>query len=112
MTSKVRKSLKPSRSALLAELEKLPLNARIDENYVAAARNCSVATVRRDRVVGGGVPFIVEGGTVRTLENGQVRRFGSRVHYIKADLIKFLESRSRTYRSTTEADQAQAGQTA
>ena len=111
MKSKARQSSKLSRSVLLAELDKLPLNARIDENYVAAARNCSVATVRRDRTMGGGVPFIREGGEIASItegkQAGQVRRFGCRVHYLKSDLIKFLESRNKTFTSTTEADQHQ-----
>ncbi len=111
MKSKARKSTTLPRSALLAELEKLPLNARIDENYIAAARNCSIATVRRDRTMGGGVPFISEGGEVATItegvQAGQSRRFGSRVHYLKSDLVKFLETRNQTFANTTEADQHQ-----
>ena len=111
MSSKARQSSKLPRSALLVELEKLPPNSRIDENYIAAARKCSIATVRRDRTVGGGVPFIREGGEIATISEGkqagQLRRFGCRVHYLKSDLMSFLKNRNRTFASTSEADQHQ-----
>ncbi len=94
-----------SRAELLHELDQLPNDARIDETYVAAARGCSLATVQRDRTVGQGVPFIADGGTIKTAKNGQTRRFGGRVYYLKRDLMTFLEERNNTYRSTTESDQ-------
>ena len=109
---KARQTSRKTRAQLLNELENLPLNSRIDENHVAAARNCSVATVQQDRIKGKGVPFIREGGEIATVQangkqKGQTRRFGCRVHYLKSDLLKFLESRNKTYTSTTEADQHQ-----
>ena len=104
---KSRNTSRKTRAQLLNELENIPLNARIDENHVAAARNCSVATVQQDRIKGQGVRFLREGGEIVTMQNGKARRFGCRVHYIKSDLLEFLESRNKTFSSTTEADQHQ-----
>ena len=93
-----------TRVEILRELEQLPDDARIDESFVAAARNVSKATVQRDRQIGGGVPFIRDGGQIKTDKNGMARRFGGRVYYLKRDLVVYLNARNRTFQSTTEAD--------
>jgi hypothetical protein len=92
----------PSRAQLIAEFNELPDDARISERHVAAVRYCSTATLQRDRVYGGGIPFIREGGTIKTDKNGLTRIFGGRVFYLKRDVVAFLEARNRTVMSTSE----------
>ena len=51
-----------------------PLETLLDEYEYAEIRNCSVATVRRDRSLGQGCPYVKTGALVRYRPQ-DVRRF-------------------------------------
>lgn len=90
-----------TRAELVAEFEALPPDARVTESHVAAMRGCSVALPQRERVFGSPIPFIREGGTLKTDKNGQTRIFGGRVFYLKKDVLDYLESRNKRVSSTS-----------
>lgn len=54
-----------SRLNLIQEYEQSPDWALFSQETVAAIRDCSVATLERDRWIGIGVPFIKMGHSVR-----------------------------------------------
>jgi len=54
-----------SRLALINEYEQAPEWALFNQDTVAAIRNCSLATIERDRWAGTGIPFIKMGRLVR-----------------------------------------------
>jgi len=70
----------------LKEFDNAPLSALFPQETVCAIRNCSTATVERDRWAGTGIPFIKMGRSVR---------------YRKADVLAWLEQ-YQSYRSTSE----------
>jgi len=96
-------SYKPerSRAELLNEFNALPDDARITEIMVAAVIGCSLSKLQRDRVYGGGIPFIKEGGKLVTDKAGQAKHYGGRVFYLKRDVLVYLEPRNRTVTSTS-----------
>lgn len=55
-------------------VEAEPLEPLLDEYKYAQIRNCSVATVRRDRSLGQGCPYVKTGALVRYRPQ-DVRRF-------------------------------------
>lgn len=54
-----------SRIDLIREYESAPDCALFTQETIAAIRNCSLATIERDRWIGIGVPFIKMGHLVR-----------------------------------------------
>lgn len=90
-----------SRAELLNEFNALPANARVNEVMVAAVIGCSLSKLQRDRVYGGGIPFIKEGGKLVTDKAGQVKHYGGRVFYLKCHVLDYLEPRNRTVTSTS-----------
>lgn len=75
------------RLTLLHEYEQAPESAYFSQETVAAIRNCSRATVERDRWAGTGVPFV---------------KMGRLVRYRKADILAWLQQHP-AYQSTTQA---------
>ena len=78
-----------SRLFLLEEFKVAPDTAWFGQVTVAAVRDCSEATIERDRWAGSGVPFVKCGRSVR---------------YRKADILEWL-SKHQSIQSTTEAQQ-------
>lgn len=68
------------RIELLAEFDAAPRSALFPQIYIAAIRDCSEATIARDRGLGRGCPFI---------------RIGKRVLYCKRDVLEWLEQHRR-----------------
>ena len=75
------------RLILLQEYEQAPESAYFSQETVAAIRNCSRATVERDRWAGTGIPFV---------------KMGRLVRYRKAEIAAWLEQQP-AYQSTTQA---------
>lgn len=78
-----------SRITLLQEFELAPESAWFDQAIVAAVRDCSEATIERDRWAGSGVPFIKCGRTVR---------------YRKSDILDWL-AKHTSHQSTARSQQ-------
>lgn len=76
-----------NRLDLLTEYELAPDSAFFTQHTIAALRNCSLATIERDRWIGIGVPFVKMGRSVR---------------YRKADIRMWLENQAAV-QSTTQA---------
>ena len=57
--------LKASRLSLLEKFHAAPEDTWFNQSIVAAVRDCSLATVERDRWAGIGVPFVKCGRSVR-----------------------------------------------
>jgi hypothetical protein len=66
-----------SRMDLIREYESAPDWVLFSQETVAAIRDCSFATLERDRWLGGGVPYVKVGGSVR---------------YRKSDIRAWLDS--------------------
>lgn len=64
-----------SKSDLLVDFECAPMDAFFRQDVVAAIRDCSRATVERDRWAGGGVPFV---------------KINKQVRYRKRDILEWL----------------------
>lgn len=77
---------KPNRLSLLAEFNAAPNDTWFGQATVAAVRQCSIATIERDRWAGKGVPFVKCGRSVR---------------YRKIDIIHWL-AKHIPIQSTTE----------
>ncbi|MGH8579541.1 MAG: DNA-binding protein [Gammaproteobacteria bacterium] len=77
---------------LLIEFDAAPDWALFTQEYIAAVRDCSEATLERDRWSGGGIPFVRDGRSIR---------------YIKGDVLKWLAAK-KVCHSTTEADELRA----
>lgn len=75
------------RLILLNEYEQAPDSAYFTQETVAAIRNCSRATIERDRWAGTGVPFV---------------KMGRLVRYRKIDIISWLKQHP-SFQSTTQA---------
>ncbi len=75
------------RLSLMNEYDAASETALFSQITVAALRQCSVATVERDRWAGSGVPFI---------------KIGHAVRYRKSDIRTWLE-RHQSVQSTTQA---------
>ena len=85
---------KPTKQRLLAEFAAAPDYALFKQPTIAAIRDCSEATIERDRWEGCGVPFVRVEGT-------------SQIRYRKSDTLEWLKiHKSRT--STTQADSQEA----
>jgi hypothetical protein len=78
-----------SRLELLKEYELAPEATLFSQETVAAIRDCSLATIERDRWAGTGIPFVKTGRLVR---------------YRKSDIRAWLEKHIAV-QSTTQADQ-------
>lgn len=68
---------KLSRMDLIQEFEQAPEWALFSQETVAAIRDCSLATMERDRWAGGGVPFM---------------KIGRLVRYRKSDILAWLNN--------------------
>ena len=88
------RAIKPAKAQMLTEFAAAPDYSLFAQAYLAAIRDCSEATIERDRWAGGGIPFIRINGT-------------RQVRYRKADILGWLESQTPRG-STTEADQRRA----
>jgi hypothetical protein len=75
-----------SRLELIKEYELAPDSALFNQDVVAAIRDCSLATIERDRWAGTGVPFIKTGRLVR---------------YRKTDIRTWLDQH-QAFQSTTQ----------
>lgn len=76
-----------ARLALINEYELAPTSALFNQETVAAIRNCSLATIERDRWAGTGIPFI---------------KMGRLVRYRKAEIQHWLDSQ-QVVQSTSQA---------
>ena len=70
-----------------AEFYSLPPEAYIDRGTVAAARHVSEATVEKEAIKGGGVPYM---------------RIGRRALYRKADVLAWMERTGRPVENTAQ----------
>lgn len=77
-----------TRLDLLTEFDAAPDWTPFTQEYIAAVRDCSEATLERDRWAGDGIPFIRDGRSIR---------------YIKRDVVRWLNQK-KPVSSTTEAD--------
>ncbi|MDD2760032.1 MAG: hypothetical protein PHH11_07035 [Methylomonas sp.] len=66
---------KQDRIELLSDFEKAPDTALFSQKTIAAVRDCSTATLERDRWAGTGIPFV---------------KFGHSVKYRKSDVMNWL----------------------
>ncbi len=76
-----------SRLNLITEYEHAPDSAYFSQETVAAIRNCSLATIERDRWAGMGIKFV---------------KMGRLVRYRKTDIRSWLE-KHLSIQSTTQA---------
>lgn len=58
-----------TRNELLNEFDQAPDNTLFEQTTIAAVRSCSTATLERDRWLGGGIPFVKIGRSVRYHKN-------------------------------------------
>lgn len=77
------------RLSLMAKFKVAPDDAWFNQKTIAAIRDCSIATIERDRWAGGGVPFVKCGRSVR---------------YRKIDILRWL-AKHTSVNSTSEAQQ-------
>lgn len=77
---------KLDRTKALVEFDNAPDTALFNQTTIAAVRDCSTATMERDRWAGGGIPFI---------------KIGRAVKYRKADVITWL-AKHQAQQSTSE----------
>lgn len=64
-----------TRGEALAEFDRAPDTALFNQTVIAHIRDCSIATLERDRWAGGGVPFL---------------KIGRAVKYRKSDVLNWL----------------------
>jgi hypothetical protein len=83
------KKAKLDRLSLLATFNAVTDDTWFDQTMVAAVRDCSLATIERDRWAGTGVPFVKSGRSVR---------------YRKIDIQNWL-SKHKPVQSTTQYQQ-------
>jgi len=76
-----------TRLTLITEYELSPDTALFNQETIAAIRDCSLATIERDRWAGTGIPFV---------------KMGRLVRYRKSDIRRWLESHL-SVQSTTQA---------
>jgi hypothetical protein len=74
------------RTTSLAEFNSAPDTTLFNQTTIAHVRDCSIATMERDRWAGGGIPFI---------------KIGRSVKYRKSDVLQWLEQ-YQTQNSTSE----------
>lgn len=82
-----RLSQKRSRFELLAEFASAPDTALFKQDTLCAIRDCSPATVERDRWVGGGIPYV---------------KIGRSIRYRKSDILDFLDSKKVLYSTSCD----------
>lgn len=90
------KNMKPDkpRLELITEYQLAPDEVLFSQITVAALRNCSIATIERDRWAGTGVPFIKMGGLVR------YRKIDIQNWLIKQPIVQFTaQAKQLIYRS-------------
>ena len=85
--------IQTDRLFLIKQYELASDTALFTQMVVAAVRDCSIATVERDRWAGTGVPFI---------------KLGRSVRYRKSDIRNWLD-RYQVVQSTTQAQMLAAG---
>jgi hypothetical protein len=76
-----------NRLTIITEYELSPDSALFNQETIAAIRNCSLATIERDRWAGTGIPFV---------------KIGRLVRYRKSDIRRWLEGHP-SVQSTTQA---------
>jgi hypothetical protein len=64
------------RTKALAEFDSAPDTSLFNQTTIAQVRDCSTATMERDRWAGGGIPFV---------------KIGRAVKYRKSDVLAWLE---------------------
>ena len=67
------------RIELLADFEQAPNTTLFNQQTIAAVRDCSTATLERDRWAGTGIPFL---------------KFGRSVRYRKSEVLSWLNTHS------------------
>ena len=77
----------PTRAEVLAEFYNAPETSLFNQSTVACVRDCSKATLERDRWAGGGIPFI---------------KINRAVKYRKSDVLAWL-NKCQAQNSTSEA---------
>lgn len=85
---------KKSRIQLLQEFEAAPENALFRQETPCALLDCSNATMERDRWVGGGIPYI---------------KIGRSVRYRKGDILAYL-AQSNSKISTSDFGSKKGGE--
>lgn len=75
-----------TRLDLITEYEQAPDSALFSQETVAAIRDCSLATIERDRWIGIGIPFL---------------KMGRLVRYRKSDIRTWLDMHT-SFQSTTK----------
>lgn len=83
--SKLTMRHKLSRIDLINEYEQAPAATLFSQETVAAIRDCSLATLERDRWAGGGIPFV---------------KIGRMVRYRKADIGAWIEKHTSVLSTT------------
>ncbi|MFA5924727.1 MAG: hypothetical protein WC856_26145 [Methylococcaceae bacterium] len=78
------------RAILLAVFYAAHCDTLFNQNTVAAVRNCSTATLERDRWAGGGIPFL---------------KINRSVKYRKSDVLAWL-AQYQTQNSTSDSEKA------
>ncbi|MDD5276225.1 MAG: hypothetical protein PHR16_09100 [Methylovulum sp.] len=69
------KKIPLTRGEALVEFDTAPDNALFNQAVIAFIRDCSIATLERDRWAGGGIPFL---------------KIGRAVKYRKSDVLAWL----------------------
>ncbi|MFT3742413.1 MAG: DNA-binding protein [Gammaproteobacteria bacterium] len=85
--------IEKNRLNLIVEFESAPDSALFTQEMIAAIRDCSLATIERDRWAGTGVPFI---------------KIGRLVRYRKADIQNWL-NQYLSLQSTSQYSQPMGG---
>ncbi|PPD41652.1 MAG: DNA-binding protein [Methylobacter sp.] len=76
-----------TRGEALDEFERAPDTALFNQTVIAHIRDCTVATLERDRWAGGGIPFL---------------KIGRAVKYRKSDVMAWLDKHKPRF-STSES---------
>jgi len=80
------KMITQDRNKKLTEFYSAPDTALFNQSVIAHVRDCSTATLERDRWSGGGIPYL---------------RIGRAVKYRKSDVVAWLD-KHQTQQSTSE----------
>lgn len=94
------------RIALEHQFRALPDDARIDDKMLSAVLFCSVRKIQKDRLAGVGPAYIRSGGRAVTDRNGNTRIHGSRVFYLKRDVLEYLETKNQRITKTAQIAEA------
>ena len=90
-----------SRIDLIHEYEQAPESTLFNQETVAAIRNCSLATIERDRWAGTGIPFIKMGRIVR-YKKSDIHTWLGRHHTLKSTTTRITQHRSMEIKNEYE----------